>query len=104
MPFKFKPKCPADAARWNRKPAQATAPTFTTDPVEAALDTIDAMPKLLTPAEVAKLLSVGERTLERWRGTGEGPPYLAISRKTVRYTEEAVMRFLASRLRRSTAG
>ena len=62
------------------------------------------IPKLLTPAEVAQVLGVGVRTLERWRMTGEGPEFLKLSRKQVRYTEDALANFIKDAARRSTAG
>lgn len=60
-------------------------------------------PKLLLPKEVAALLGVGERTLERWRMTGEGPRFVTLSRKTVRYAAQAVAEFVEARARRNTA-
>jgi excisionase family DNA binding protein len=57
----------------------------------------EAPQKLLTPAEVADLLGVSERTLEGWRRAGGGPGFLRLSRHTVRYRAEAVQDFLRSR-------
>ena len=62
-----------------------------------------AMAPLLTPAQVADMLTVSERTLERWRMTGEGPEYIAISRKVVRYDDRSITNFLEKRRRQNTA-
>lgn len=34
--------------------------------------------RLLTPAELAKILPITERTLENWRLDGKGPPYVRL--------------------------
>lgn len=34
------------------------------------------LPRLLTPAELAKTLRLSVRTLENWRLRGWGPPYI----------------------------
>ncbi|WP_201722701.1 AlpA family transcriptional regulator [Caulobacter sp. BP25] len=62
-----------------------------------------AMAPLLTPAQVADMLTVSERTLERWRMTGEGPEYVALSRKVVRYDAVALATFVEARRRINTA-
>lgn len=61
------------------------------------------MPRLLTPQTVAEALGLTERTLERWRITGEGPRYIKLSRSTVRYLPEDVAAFVADRIRTNTA-
>ncbi len=49
------------------------------DPLEAAMEAAGhAVPALLTPEQVAGLLGVSDRTLERWRSTGEGPSYMSL--------------------------
>lgn len=60
------------------------------------------MAPLLTPAQVADMLTVSERTLERWRMTGEGPEYVALSRKVVRYDAAALASFVEGRRRMNT--
>ena len=54
------------------------------DPIERAVRE-GANLRLLTPADVATMLGIGVRTLERWRCTGEGPRFVALSRKSIRY-------------------
>lgn len=58
---------------------------------------------LLTPAQVGEILAVSERTLERWRMTGEGPVYVALSRKVVRYDPAAIAAFVEGKRRMNTA-
>lgn len=73
------------------------------DPIVAAMDAAAAdLPKLLAPAAVAEILVVTERTLERWRMTGEGPRFVKLSRSTVRYAADDVAKFVSQRLRRNT--
>ena len=57
---------------------------------------------LLTPAQAAALLSVTERVLERWRSTGDGPPFAKLSRRTVRYRTADVRAFVAVNVRANT--
>ncbi len=106
------PAAPAGADRtlpaFRPKPAPKLEPTPEPklpppDAIEAAAATSPGVPRLLKPKEVAERLAVSERTLERWRITGEGPTYLSITRATVRYTAEAVDAFLADRAKASTA-
>jgi len=40
---------------------------------------------LLRTAAAASYLDIRERTLETWRARGEGPPFVRISRRAVRY-------------------
>ena len=88
-------------ARSRRK--QEVQPAIKLDPIKSALEASESMPKLLKPEEVAASLGVSERTLERWRMTGEGPAYVSLSRKTVRYPEHALAEFVIARLRVNTA-
>jgi len=75
-----------------------------TDPIATAMDAaIIAMPRLLLPKDVAEQLGVTERTLERWRITGEGPRFVKISRSTVRYKAEDIAAFINERLRANTS-
>ena len=69
----------------------------------AAPATQDRLVRLLTPGEFADLISVSEATVERWRGQGEGPPFVKVSGKVVRYREVDVQAFIAARLVVSTA-
>ncbi len=46
--------------------------------------------------QLSKRIQRPERTLERWRSTGEGPPFIRLGRM-VGYREPDVERWLASR-------
>jgi hypothetical protein len=70
---------------------------------EPAADPRRPISDLLTPDAVAGRLGVSTKALERWRGTGEGPAFVRLSRKTLRYEAAAVDAFIASRVRTSTA-
>ena len=105
----FEKKGPWAPATAGRSPAFSPPPQRPrqTDPVaEAMAETVEEgarAPQLLTPPEVAKLLNVSVRTLERWRMTGEGPSYVRLSRKQIRYTEVAVVKFIRGSERTNTA-
>jgi excisionase family DNA binding protein len=43
---------------------------------------------LLTVEEAAARLKISKHTLNRWRVTGEGPPFLKYGPRLVRYTED----------------
>lgn len=59
--------------------------------------------RLLKPAEVAEQLGVTERTLERWRQTGDGPAFLKFSRQTIRYRQAELDQFVEAKVRHNTA-
>lgn len=63
-----------------------------------------ALASLLTPAEAAKRLGVGQRLLERWRSTGGGPCFVKMTGKTVRYRSEDLEAFISGNVRKNTAG
>lgn len=61
---------------------------------------------LLKEHEVAELLSVSVRTLQEWRQTGHGPPFLKLSQRkrgVVRYDPADVRAYVLKRRVRSTA-
>lgn len=41
--------------------------------------------RLLSQSEAAEFLGAAKRTLESWRAQRKGPPFIAISRRCVRY-------------------
>lgn len=55
---------------------------------------------LLTPVQVCKLLSVSPATLCRWRQSGVGPTWLALTPSTPRYRMGDVVAWLDSRASR----
>jgi len=73
------------------------------DAVEEALNEAARMPELVTPKQAAAILTVTERTLERWRIAGDGPPFVRLSRSTVRYSLPMLAAFVAARVKENTA-
>ena len=65
-------------------------------------NTTTTLPRLITTVEVARLLRVSPRTLQRWRWTGSGPPYLKIGAR-VRYTRPAIEAYVRAAERRPGA-
>lgn len=49
---------------------------------------------LMTPTDVAAILVVPVDTLRVWRYRGEGPPYLKVNGRMVRYRQSAVTAWL----------
>lgn len=54
---------------------------------------IATTPILMTEKATALLLSVSFRTLQSWRQTDRGPPYLKIGR-AIRYEREALLAWI----------
>lgn len=97
-------KTEVPAMRAAAMPSGSRAPAAPADPIVAAMNAAEAgVPRLLTPANVAEQLGLTERTLERWRITGEGPRFVKLSRSSVRYLAEDITAFIADRLRANTA-
>jgi hypothetical protein len=71
--------------------------------MEVALKVAESMPKLLTPNQVATALGVTERTLERWRMRGGGPPYVSLTRRTVHYSKQPLAALVSARVKENTA-
>lgn len=61
------------------------------------------MPKLLDTGELAGRLGLGANTLEKWRLTGDGPPFIRLNRRTIRYDEGDVETWLSARRAKSTS-
>ena len=51
--------------------------------------------RMLKPEEVAERIGVTERTLRRWKEKGEGPPFIKINSRVLRYPEKELNEFLA---------
>ena len=51
----------------------------------------------------AEFIGSSPRTLQRWRGTGEGPPYHRLGRRKVIYFRSELLAWLASRRHTSTS-
>ena len=63
---------------------------------------LSTIPTLLTPTEVADVLGVSIRTLERWRFEGRPPRFHRVGR-AVRYLEADVVEFINKGCRTSTS-
>lgn len=59
--------------------------------------------RLLTCKEVAQRLGLSERSLERLRISGEGPPFVRLSERRLAYREDDVIAWLERRVRTSRA-
>jgi excisionase family DNA binding protein len=60
------------------------------------------MPTLLTQRQAAEYLCLSERTLERWRVSGDGPAYVKAGRRVL-YRECDLIEWVAGRVRISTS-
>ena len=56
----------------------------------------------LTTAEAANRLGLAKKTLERWRWSGDGPPFTKLGRAT-RYDIRLLDEWAAQRVRQSTS-
>lgn len=59
--------------------------------------------ELMTVEEAAARLKISKHTLNRWRVTGEGPPFVKYGPRLVRYIEVALLDWERGRMRRSTS-
>lgn len=57
---------------------------------------------LFNQREAALALRVSERTLERWRVSGDGPPFAKLGRR-IGYRAEDLDEWIAARIRGSTS-
>ncbi len=58
---------------------------------------------LLTVEEAAARLKISKHTLNRWRVTGEGPPFIKYGPRLVRYREAALNEWAPKRTMASTS-
>ena len=58
--------------------------------------------QLLTTDQTAEILDVHPATLATWRSEGQGPRYLKIGQRNVRYRSEDLERWLAAQERTGT--
>ena len=59
--------------------------------------------QLLDEHQVAAAYGLTERCLQKWRATGDGPPFVRISSRCVRYRVADLEAWVAARLRESTS-
>jgi predicted DNA-binding transcriptional regulator AlpA len=65
--------------------------------------TPNSLSTLLTEKETAARLGLSASTLRNWRSKGQGPPFIRLSARAIRYSRADVDNFLMSRKRRSTS-
>lgn len=53
--------------------------------------------EFLTEREAAELLRVGRRSLERWRGSGQGPAWVRAGARRVLYPRAELLGWVAAR-------
>ncbi len=58
---------------------------------------------LLDERQAAEALGLTPRTLQEWRRTGGGPPFVRVSSRCVRYRVADLETWIEARLRRSTS-
>jgi predicted DNA-binding transcriptional regulator AlpA len=58
---------------------------------------------LLSERDAATILGLTPRTLQAWRARGDGPAFVRISSRCVRYQASALDNWIQDRIRRSTA-
>lgn len=58
---------------------------------------------LLSERDAATILGLTPRTLQAWRARGDGPAFVRISSRCVRYQPSALEEWIQDRVRRSTA-
>ena len=54
---------------------------------------------LLTTDEAAKLLGVSPKTVAYWRSTGDGPVFVRLGARTIRYKLEDISSYIGGRRR-----
>jgi predicted DNA-binding transcriptional regulator AlpA len=59
--------------------------------------------RLLTCKDTSKLTRLSERSLERLRISGEGPPFIRLSQRRIAYREDDVLAWIEARRRASRA-
>lgn len=62
-----------------------------------------ATPILLDERAAATAIGMTPRTMQEWRRTGTGPPYVRISSRCVRYRPEDLAAWAAERVHSSTS-
>lgn len=58
---------------------------------------------LLTVEQAAELLAIPRSTLDRWRVEGNGPKFLQLSARCIRYRRSDIEAWTETRVRRSTS-
>ncbi len=58
---------------------------------------------MLTVEDAAARLKISKHTLNRWRVTGEGPPFVKYGPRLVRYIDSVLDEWAKTRLKASTS-
>ena len=58
---------------------------------------------LLTEQDLAAMLNVNPRTLQKWRVNGDGPAFVRISRRCIRYRITDIKDWTQNRIKSSTS-
>jgi predicted DNA-binding transcriptional regulator AlpA len=83
-------------------PARTPTGSQTTEPV-SAIEFLGDAHGLLREKEVAEILGLSSATLRNWRTRGDGPPFVRLSGRAIRYEPVALREWVAHRTRRSTS-
>lgn len=54
-------------------------------------------------AEASRIVGFPVCTLHTWRSRGDGPPFLKVGRRSVRYQRRTLLQWMSERQRRNTA-
>jgi predicted DNA-binding transcriptional regulator AlpA len=57
--------------------------------------------QLLKEREVGRLLAASPGCLRRWRATGEGPPWIRVGKRLIRYDLAALRRWISEQADRA---
>lgn len=68
-------------------------------PIPAAV--VQGTDALLNDVEVSKLTGFTRRTLANWRSLGQGPAFVKLGKRAVRYPASAVQAFIAENMQDS---
>lgn len=58
---------------------------------------MEATSPLLTSQELAKYLGLTEATIRNWQWAGQGPPFVRLGNKVIRYRREDVEKWLTEK-------
>ena len=64
---------------------------------------IDYWHSLIDENETAKFFGVTTRTVQNWRQRGDGPEYIRLGAKLIRYTRIRLKSYADARMRKSTS-
>lgn len=101
-----KPRAPR-SGNLKKGRAMSSSPTTTSQPQANQTDDIDTktthQPLLMSRAQVEAEYGISRRWLEQAALTGNGPSFIKIARRTVRYRRDDLERWLGERQVKSTA-